>query len=231
MYKYTLLKTSTWNLVSSFIVFLLLVGNANLRSHLLPFDAKSPGFVPWPSSQFHIFLFWCLQFSTWKHNHSHTQKLKLAFLNWQSHFLMSFMSEISCICSHHVYWSPSWTPHPVFGHLLVPWVFICGPVLFTFPFTSLSLSVDRIDLSLQSMENYLYLESLYLWFSAFLFPFHITFTFSWQNWSLSPVYGKLLVSPAIHHVQCFLSHNNCQEPTASRTYLLFLQISPQVQDL
>ena len=32
-----------------------------------------------------------------------------------------------------------------------------------------------------------------------------------------------------HHVQCFLSHNNCQEPTARWcwTYLLFLQISPQ----
>ena len=91
VYKYTLLIASTWNLRSSFIVSLLLVGNANLRSHLLPFDAKSPGFVPWPSSQFHIFVFWCLQFSTWKHNHSRTQKLKLAFLIWQSHFLMSFM--------------------------------------------------------------------------------------------------------------------------------------------
>ena len=63
------------------------------------------------------------------------------------------------------------------------------------------------------MENYLYLESLYLWFSTFLFPFHITFTFtfSWQNWSLSPVYEKLLVSRVIISlVQCFplfLSHH------------------------
>ena len=60
----------------------------------------------------------------------------------------------------------------------------------------------------------------------FLFHFQLT-----ELISVSPVNGKLLVCPAIHHVQCFLSHNNCQEPTASRTYLLFLQISPQVQDL
>ena len=93
------------------------------------------------------------------------------------------------------------------------------------------MSIDlRPGLLTLYLDTYLYL-GLHLWSSAFYFPFHITFTFSWQNWSLSPVYGKLLVSPAIHHVQCFLSHNNCQEPTASRTYLLFLQLSPQVQDL
>ena len=182
MYKYTLLKTSTWNLVSSFIVFLLLVGNANLRSHLLPFDAKSPGFVPWPNPQFHIFVFGCLQFSTWKHNHSRTQKSKLAFLIRQSHFWMSFMWEISCICSHHINWSPSspcvWTLTCISSHYFCGSVFplslshhfhfqltdlislsslwkitcisshyIFGSVLSSFPFTSLSLSVDRINLS------------------------------------------------------------------------------------
>ena len=62
--------------------------------------------------------------------------------NFHFHFqlteLISLSSrwKITCISSHYIF----------------------GSVLSSFPFTSLSLSVDRIDLSLQSMENYLCLQ-------------------------------------------------------------------------
>ena len=92
-------------------------------------------------------------------------EVEVGFFNLTVTFLMS-CRKFPCVRSLHVYWSPSspcmWTFTCILSH------YICGSVLSTFPFTSLSLSVDRIDLPLQSMENYLCLQPSIM--SSVFFP-------------------------------------------------------------